>query len=184
MEVNLAVFVMATGIMAMVSLYPLGFRESEQSLEDVAGAAVADEILNPLAAGLSATNMTWSAWKGICGGDGVCPNGGWEAYFVSSNFKNPPKSKSGINSQAQQVLSKIAGAIPALPGGAQVVTSPPDGLCYALVASEGTLMNGSGAEEEDKQRIILCLRIAKRPGQIMSAPVYYTEVRFQGDPNL
>jgi Tfp pilus assembly protein PilV len=29
MEVNLAVFIMAVGVLAMVSLYPLAFRESQ-----------------------------------------------------------------------------------------------------------------------------------------------------------
>ena len=39
MEVNLAVFIMATGVLAMVSLYPLAYRENSQSVEDVKAAA-------------------------------------------------------------------------------------------------------------------------------------------------
>ena len=65
LEVNLAIFIMATGTLAMCALYALGFRESRQSVEDVAAAAFADAYLGPLVQGLSATNMTWSAWRQI-----------------------------------------------------------------------------------------------------------------------
>ena len=89
MEVNLAVFIMAVGVMAMVALYPLGFRENQQSREDVAAADMADAVLNPLVAALSWTNMTWSAWKEICrensrGVPEVLPDtgsGGWYGYI-------------------------------------------------------------------------------------------------------
>ena len=108
MEVNLAVFIMATGVLAMVSLYPLGFRENEQSVEDVAGAALADEFLNPIVAALSSTNITWQAWKGLCDG-GSLPKKGWESYYVGESFRNPPASASGIRSKAQSVVSAIAG---------------------------------------------------------------------------
>ena len=39
MEVNLAIFIMAVAVLGMVALYPLGFRESEQSRDDVVAAA-------------------------------------------------------------------------------------------------------------------------------------------------
>ena len=41
-EVNLAMFVMAVGTLGLVSLYSLGYRENQQSNEDVQAAAVAD----------------------------------------------------------------------------------------------------------------------------------------------
>ena len=41
-EVNLAIFIMAGGVLAMISLYSLGFRESRQSREDVAASAIAE----------------------------------------------------------------------------------------------------------------------------------------------
>ena len=90
MEVNLAIFIMATGVLAMVSLYALGMRESRQSTEDVATASYADVVLAPLVAKLSSQNMTWAGWtsigstpqgegSAIC--DGVTQGGrGWGAY--------------------------------------------------------------------------------------------------------
>ena len=43
-EVNLAILIMAGGILAMVSLFSFGYRENSQSREDVAGAAMADAV--------------------------------------------------------------------------------------------------------------------------------------------
>lgn len=48
MEVNLAILVMAGGILSVVGLYSLGFRENRQSAEDVAVAAYADAVISPL----------------------------------------------------------------------------------------------------------------------------------------
>ena len=56
-EVNLAIFIMAGGVLAMISLYSLGFRESRQSREDVASSAMADAILNPLVVALSSRDL-------------------------------------------------------------------------------------------------------------------------------
>ena len=39
MEVNLAILIMAGGVLSVVSLFALGYRENRQSREDVASAA-------------------------------------------------------------------------------------------------------------------------------------------------
>ena len=39
-EVNLAIFIMAVGVLSMCGLYSLGYRENRQSVEDVASAAL------------------------------------------------------------------------------------------------------------------------------------------------
>ena len=64
-EVNLAIFIMAVGVLSMCALYGLGYRENRQSLEDVRGAAVAEANLSLLTAALSSTNMTWKSWTSI-----------------------------------------------------------------------------------------------------------------------
>ena len=63
MEVNLAIFIMAVGVLSMVSLYPLGYRESQQARDDVVAAAMADTVLNGLSAALSCTNIPWNAGR-------------------------------------------------------------------------------------------------------------------------
>ncbi len=63
MEINMAVFVMAIGILGMVALFPLGLREGIQGRADVKQSMFADHALNQLTALLSDTNLTWSEWS-------------------------------------------------------------------------------------------------------------------------
>ena len=65
MEVNMAVFVMAVGILSMVALYPLGLRESVQGQQDMSQATFADYMLNQAVAAASLTNFPWSEWKQV-----------------------------------------------------------------------------------------------------------------------
>ena len=67
MEVNMAVFVMAVGIMSLVGLFPLGLRESYQGKADLQQAMFADYALNQLVAALSQTNVYWSEWLKMAG---------------------------------------------------------------------------------------------------------------------
>ena len=95
MEVNLAIFIMAVGLLAMVALYPLAYRESQQSKDDVKGAAAADCILNSLTAALSSRNITWAEWESKVRaavevtGDSQ-GTGGWMAYCEQSGYSAMP----------------------------------------------------------------------------------------------
>ncbi|MBQ3289054.1 MAG: hypothetical protein IJH50_06550 [Kiritimatiellae bacterium] len=178
MEVNLAIFIMATGVLGMVSLYSLGFRESRQSEEDVASAGLADAFFAPLVAGLSATNMTWSGWCNAVpqvdnsyGCNGLAPNGGWVAYVSKLDSDNDGRYESyrvasGCNSLARQVFDRIVGEAPAEYKGSFPAVS--SGYYYGLVATR----KGSA--------ISLAFRASRRREALMSQPVYYTEVHFQG----
>ena len=182
MEVNLAIFIMATGVLGMVSLYSLGFRESRQSEEDVASAGLADAFFAPLVAGLSATNMTWSGWcqavpnvnSDTC--NGIAPqrggeNQGWAAYVrkIDADSDGTYEAFSvdpGWKSLADGVFSKIVGQAPAEYRGS--LPSVSADYCYGLVATR----RGS--------TISLAFRASRRREALMSQPVYYTEVHFQG----
>ena len=61
MEVNLAILIMAGGVLSVVSLFALGYRENRQSREDVAAAAYADAVLSPLIMACSAGATTSTA---------------------------------------------------------------------------------------------------------------------------
>ena len=177
MEVNLAIFVMAVGVLGMVSLYSLGYRESGQSEEDVASAGFADAFLSPLAAGLCATNMTWQDWcnavpdinSDAC--NGLYPNGGWTAYIRKIDDNNDGiyeafAVENGCNGTADDVFNKIKGRVPS-----EWRTNKPtidSDYSYALVATR------KGAV------ISLAFRASRRRSQLMSQPVYFTEVHFQG----
>ena len=191
-EVNLAIFIMAGGVLAMISLYSLGFRESRQSREDVASSAMADAILNPLVVALSSRNLTWSQWKslklvkansGINAGDGqgstiqVLPKDGWLAYFDTkgSNENKTYYVSSDPAGKANGVYAELLKADRtgySLPGS----VSLPQGMTYALVASR---------ESEHSPIITLAVRCVRKSlrSTLMSQPVFSTEVRFQGDPN-
>jgi hypothetical protein len=58
-EVNMAVFVLAIGVLSMAVLYPLGLRESIQSQADIKQSMFADFILNAAVSAASSTNVSW-----------------------------------------------------------------------------------------------------------------------------
>lgn len=70
-EVELALFVFAVGVLAMAGLYPLGFRENRQAQEDVSVAAAAESVMSRIVSSLSDTNLTWSAWREIAASGSV-----------------------------------------------------------------------------------------------------------------
>ena len=177
MEVNLAVFIMATGVLGMVSLYSLGFRESRQSEEDVASAGLADAFFAPIVAGLSATNMTWQQWcqavpnvnSDVC--NGLAPQGGWTAYVRRIDDDGDGNYESyavepGCNGTADGVASRMLGQAPSEYRGS--IPSVNGDYSYGLVATR----RGS--------TISLAFRASRRRATLLSQPVYYTEVHFQG----
>lgn len=178
MEVNLAIFIMATGVLGMVSLYSLGFRENRQSVEDVAATGIADSFFAPLVAGLSATNMTWQQWcdavpsvnSDAC--NGLAPAGGWASYVRKINADDDNNNyesyrvDSGCRGTAEGVADRIFGKVPSEYRGK--VPSVQSEYWYALVATR----RGS--------TISLAFRASRRLETLLSQPVFYTEVHYQG----
>lgn len=62
-EVNMAIFVMAIGILSMAVLFPLGLRESNQGLADLKQSSLADYLLNQAVAAAQLPDVKWSEWK-------------------------------------------------------------------------------------------------------------------------
>ncbi len=162
MEVNLAILVMAGGILSIVGLYSLGFRENRQSTEDVASAAYADAVLSPLVMALSATNVTWQQFREIQN----YPKGGngWGEYLDSDGRVN-----SGINPQgAYEYVENTVG--------------DPNGVLKWPAGADGGLTAGIVIRRDGKSPTVvrLAFRASKLPAMLLSAPMFYTEVRFQG----
>ena len=195
-EVNLAIFIMAGGVLAMISLYSLGFRESRQSREDVAASAIADEVLNPLVVALSSRKLKWSEWRSlnfdnVSSGSGTGIGGvslqvmpgnsgagsGWLSYLEKKGMKEkaiyyvPQDPESKASSVYRNLIN--AGR-----DGYNLPSSPdmPVGMTYALVASR---------ENETSPVITLAVRCVRKSlrNTLMAQPVFSTEVHFQGDPN-
>ena len=190
-EVNLAIFIMAGGVLAMISLYSLGFRESRQSREDVAASAIADEVLNPLAVALSSRKLKWSEWRAlnfnnVSVGSGVNlqvmpgsggAGSGWLSYLDKrgSREKTVYYVPADPEGKASGVYRNL---ITAGKDGYNLPSSPdmPVGMTYALVASR---------ESENSPVITLAVRCVRKNlrNTFMAQPVFSTEVHFQGDPN-
>lgn len=192
-EVNLAIFIMAGGVLAMISLYSLGFRESRQSREDVSSAAMADLILNPLVVALSSRDLKWSEWRklpfkdaksDVSSGDGsgasiqVIPDNGWLAYFDTKGSRADkvyyvPADPANKAKQVYNDLVKADKSGWNLPNSVTL----PTGMTFALVASR---------ESENSPIITLAVRCVRKNlrNTLMAQPVFSTEVHFQGDPNL
>ena len=189
MEVNLAIFIMAVGVLAMTSLYPLGFRESQQARDDGRAAIVADDVLGQLTAALSSRNIEWQRWRSaIESAVTTCNQGGagngWFSYFTSGkNDSYVVMNRPNANSHAKAVFDALARACQ---GATKVPTWSPDSkYAHGLVVQWGkrVVATGPGRSEalNDYSRVSISFRLARRSGALMSAPIYYTEVHFQGD---
>lgn len=169
-EVNLAMLIMAGGILSIVGLYAFGFRENRQGREDVAAAAFADAVVSPLVMALSSTNLAWSTFSQAFkqpGGDG------WGEYLdhQKGTVKGNPM---GLAQSAYSATLSWAQRC-----GAQNVEVP-----FPTVRSSPPLYAGLVVlHEKNSATVSIGFRATDKPGTLMSMPLFYTEVRFQGDPN-
>ena len=165
MEVNMAILIMAGGILAMVSLYSLGYRENRQSREDVLGAALADQVLSPLVMAASSTNVLWETFSRLGNYPG---DKGWAEYFK----ENTGLVTEDPHNKAKQAYDGFLNALNAadVPN---VVFPNKDNLSCGLVIMH----------EQDSPVVKFAFRATSKPGQLLSMPVYYTEAHFQGDPD-
>ena len=170
MEVTLAMGIMAMGTLGLVGLYAFGYRENQQSNEDVQAAAVAEMHLNAMVAALSSTNMTWSAWRGI----GVQPSTGWGFYAADgtsvgvsvddgTKAVNPP-DKGSCNSKAKGAFDAVMKAA------GFSANFDAQGLAVGIVV----------VPSGDYRTYSVSVRCGKRAGTLVYQPLYYSEVAFQG----
>ncbi len=169
MEINLAILIMAGGILSILGLYSLGFRENRQSSEDVASAAYADAVISPLVMALSATNVTWETFRNLPSAPSA---NGWRDYINTSTGLIKPDSK-GI---AEGAYSTIAGLLGDLIK-SQSLPSPPRSSAEEIIPGLVIL------HEPGSAIVKIGFRATAQKGLLLAAPLYYTEVRFQGVVN-
>ena len=166
-EVNLAMAIMAGGVLSLVGLYALGFRENNQSREDVAATAMAESVLSPLVMALSATNVTWTSFSNL----GNYPDDeGWAAYMMEDGtVRTDPASN------ARAAFNKVTAQLDVEGGDAYKPSFPTtsnEGMSPALVIrhdkGSAIVRLSFRAVREDKY------------GTLLSMPLFNTEVRFQG----
>ena len=174
-EVNLAMLIMAGGILSIVGLYAFGFRENRQSREDVAATSVADAVLSPLVMALSATNLAWSVFRQE---QNFPSELGWADYFDSNGVvsQSPQGKALSVFSSTMSWASSAAGK-----GGGSfdVDTSFPSAALNGTGMSCGLVVQ----HEQDSAVVRISFRATKIPGELLSMPLFYTEVRFQGLPD-
>lgn len=169
-EVNLAMLIMATGILTVVGLYAFGYRENRQSREDVAATAFADAVVGQLLAAVTSTNLTWTTFNNLQNYPG---DQGWGHYFDSNGIvsTNP-------ESMAEGTFAAVMGVLE---------SSLPDDFDTKFPSSahsKSGLDCGLVVRHDPDSAIVrIGFRATKLPGALLSMPLYYCEGRFQGDPN-
>ena len=167
MEVNLAMLIMAGGVLSILGLYSLGYRESTQSCDDVASAAYAEAVVSQLTMALSATNLTWASFNKI----GSHPSAdGWGGYLEEDGTptSDPEGTASDVFRDVIRELEFEGSEEP--PVKAALPTDAANGLKAGLVV----------LHERDSSIVRIGFRAAKKPAELLAMPLYYTEVRFQG----
>ena len=171
MEINLAMLIMATGVLAVVGLYSMGFRESQQSTDDVASAAYAEAVISPLVRYFSDTNMTWDTFKKL---KSKPSDAGWRDYLETKSGNNI-----GVRSGTLGVAQSAFGA--SWPSSAAGVAQSAFGASWPSSAAGGLKAAGLVIlHDEDSAVVRIGFRAAESDDKLMAAPLYYTEVRFQG----
>ena len=174
LEVNLAIAVMAGGLLSTVVLFTLGFSESRQSVEDVASAAYADAVISPLASVITATNLKWSVFREIESFPRASGNSCFWGLYVDMNGRvrggSPDETARSAFSQAMQAYKGAAD------GGLSVGTGFPVGGSGNVKVHSALLV----LHEPDSPLVRIAYRAVSTPSLLMSSPVYYTELRFQG----
>ena len=173
-EVNLAMLIMAGGILSIVGLYSYGFRENRQGREDVAASAFADAVISPLTMAISATNLKWSVFKGEFYYPG---EEGWGKYFNSEGIvaTDPePMAESAFG----QLMSKMSSAAK---GSFDIDTSFPSAVGNEAKMSCGLVI----MHPANSATVSIAFRATRKdkPATLLSMPLFYTEVRFQGLAN-
>jgi len=169
-EVNLAMLIMAGGILSIVGLYAFGFREGRQGRDDVAVSAVADAFLGPLAMAIASTNVDWQDFREL--DDFPTDGKGWGSYIDANSglVETDPKGRAAGLSSWLNGLKLTGDDKPDL-NKAQAVAENM-GLSYGIVVrhDRDSPVVSIGFRAVDKNKY----------GTIMSMPLFFTEVRFQG----
>lgn len=167
MEVNLAMLIMTGGVLSILGLYSLGYRETNQSSEDVQSAVYADAVISPLVRVLSSPDVAWRAFselKNYPEGDA-----GWGEYIESDgelDKDSEKKAKDAFEDLVSDIKKGYKGTFPQISW-----PTAPSGLKAGLVI----------LHERDSAVVKIGFKAAKKSEELLAMPLYYTEVRFQGE---
>ena len=170
-EVNMAIFVMATGVLAVAVLYPMGLRESIQSQSDFKQVMFADYVLNVATAAACSTNVTWTEWQAWANNCNMAGKGDTGTLDNMNNLTSVP----------QFIKTSL---VPAIDRYSSFQTPSPHILdeTYAvycvLVPSFSDQIMGIMVRSLDGDTSEMSIK--ERKNRLESQPLYYAEARFQG----
>jgi hypothetical protein len=108
-EVNLAILLVAVGLLALFSLFPLGLKESERGMADTQEAMFADTVLSGLEG--NAIGMTnWEDWVEIVDFGAEAKKGIEPAYVVEKDGPSKPVTFPGGSRYTIRYKLKIGNA--------------------------------------------------------------------------
>lgn len=183
-EVNLAMFVMALGTLGLVGLYAFGYRENQQSNEDVRAAAVAEATMNAMIAALSSTNMTWSNWMSLRGaGDIGCrPEKGWGEYANDGTTAGGVVSNDGTENYTPvsdpSSIARTQVFAPVMNAAGKSMNFDDEGMAVGMVLVP-VYAPGDNTRQHPRAYSI-AVRCGQRPATLLYQPLYFAEVAFQG----
>lgn len=128
-EVELSLLTLTMGVLGVVGLYSLGFRESGFAREEMRATEAAEGVMSRVVSALTDTNLSWRVWQDI----------------------------------------SSSGDLSTLPDGGTYLADVPPGWASRLTITA-----------DDPARVCVGVRVSPREGTLNSAPLFYTEVRFQG----
>ena len=168
-EVNLAMLIMAGGILSVVGLYALGFRENRQGREDVAAAAYADAVISPLVLAISSTNVTWSNFNK----EKFYPSkDGWRDYLDGNGIvsTDPQSMGEGAYAFVRSWLGNIGNDLDLTFPSVARPTAPKMSCAVVIMHPQDSAVVTIGFRAVD----------ANNYKTLMGMPLFFTQVRFQG----
>ena len=170
MEINMAVFVMAVGILGMVALFPLGLREANQGRADLKQSMFADHALNQLTGLLTQPEVRWSDWVDL-------DQTSWPVAVTISGVGGNEDERWEKTRFPTYIENKLD-----LTGGWKDGSTPMDlegenaqcRIFFQLVNGPSVRVMGIGVRSTEKP--------VKNYSQYTNNVLYYAEVMFQGEP--
>ena len=170
MEVNMAIFVMAVGVLSMVALFPLGIRESVQSQADLKQTMFADYLLNAIVSAASNPDLPWLAqWRSWALNNSL---EGEEADYQVQNLNTLPNFVETIVNHAETEYNRDQ------PSRLQLRRNETYAVYCVPVSGHSSLIMGILVRSLSMDTSEMDAEEMRR--RLEAQPVYYAEVRFQG----
>lgn len=171
-EVNMAVFVMAIGILGMAALYPLGLRESMQSQADLRQSMFADYILNVAVSAACRTNLNWSEWNQ------------WAAVnnMTGKNAQTPIDVGNTVPGFVEQALENAVNQYNTAQQKSGYKHTRNQTYAIYCILAQGSSDRIMGIMVRSLDMDTSNMSPSEKIRRLESQPVYYAEARFQGFP--